>query len=74
MDSGHDRRDRGAGAPTPTSAPPDRAAADCRSCVRISLYWLGLTAIDAAVGLFIHNRLEFDDFVPAGQRRHDRCS
>ena len=25
--------------------------------VRISLYWLGLTAIDAAVGLFITNRL-----------------
>ncbi len=32
--------------------------------VRISLYWLGLTAIDAAVGLFITNRLEFDHFVP----------
>ena len=32
--------------------------------VRISLYWLGLTAIDAAVGLFILNRLEFDHFVP----------
>ncbi len=32
--------------------------------VRISLYWLGLTAIDAAVGLFITNRLEFDGFVP----------
>ena len=39
--------------------------------VRISLYWLGLTAIDAAVGLFITNRLEFDDFVAAGERRHD---
>jgi MFS family permease len=32
--------------------------------VRISLYWLGLTAIDAAVGLFITNRLEFDHLVP----------
>jgi MFS family permease len=31
--------------------------------VRISAYWLGLTAIDAAVGLFITNRLEFDGFV-----------
>jgi MFS family permease len=27
--------------------------------VRISLYWLGLTAIDGAVGLFIQNRLNF---------------
>jgi len=30
---------------------------------RISLYWLGLTAIDAAVGLFIQNRLVFGGFV-----------
>ncbi len=32
--------------------------------LRISAYWLGLTAIDAAVGLFITNRLEFDGLVP----------
>lgn len=32
--------------------------------LRISAYWLGLTAIDAAVGLFITNRLEFDHLVP----------
>jgi len=32
--------------------------------LRISAYWLGLTAIDAAVGLFITNRLEFDQLVP----------
>jgi len=32
--------------------------------LRISAYWLGLTAIDAAVGLFIINRLEFDHLVP----------
>jgi MFS family permease len=32
--------------------------------IRISAYWLGLTAIDAAVGLFITNRLEFDKLVP----------
>src|SRR3954471_2396198 len=32
--------------------------------LRISLYWLGLTAIDAAVGLFVTNRLEFDGLVP----------
>jgi MFS family permease len=32
--------------------------------LRISAYWLGLTAIDAAVGLFIANRLEFDGLVP----------
>ena len=31
--------------------------------VRISAYWLGLTAIDAAVGLYITNRLEFDGLV-----------
>jgi MFS family permease len=29
---------------------------------RISLYWLGLTAIDGAVGLFIQNRLNFYGF------------
>ena len=34
--------------------------------IRISLYWLGLTAIDGAVGLFIQNRLEL--------RRHGRAS
>ncbi|MCJ7709965.1 MAG: MFS transporter, partial [Chloroflexi bacterium] len=34
--------------------------------LRISAYWLGLTAIDAAVGLFITNRLEFDGLVPTG--------
>jgi MFS family permease len=34
--------------------------------LRISAYWLGLTAIDAAVGLFITNRLEFDKLVPTG--------
>ena len=32
--------------------------------LRISAYWLGLTAIDAAVGLFILNRVEFDGLVP----------
>jgi MFS family permease len=32
--------------------------------LRISLYWLGMTAVDAAVGLFITNRLEFDHLVP----------
>lgn len=30
--------------------------------IRISLYWLGLTAIDGAVGLFIQNRLNFGPF------------
>jgi MFS family permease len=33
--------------------------------VRISLYWLGLTAIDGAVGLFIQNRLNFGGFADA---------
>ena len=31
---------------------------------RISLYWLGLTAIDGAVGVFIQNRLNYDGFAP----------
>lgn len=35
--------------------------------LRISAYWMGLTAIDAAVGLFITNRLEFDKLVPTEQ-------
>lgn len=34
--------------------------------LRISAYWLGLTAIDAAVVLYITNRLEFDHLVPTG--------
>ena len=41
--------------------------------LRISAYWLGLTAIDAAVGLFITNRLEFDKLVPTGTWAR-RCS
>jgi MFS family permease len=32
--------------------------------IRISLYWLGLTAIDGAVGLFNQNRLNFGPFAP----------
>ena len=34
---------------------------------RISLYWLGLTAIDGAVGVFTQNRLNFDGFAPAAR-------
>jgi len=34
---------------------------------RISLYWLGLTAIDGAVGLFIQNRLNFGGFADPGE-------
>ena len=30
--------------------------------IRISLYWMGLTAIDGAVGLFVQNRLNFEGF------------
>ena len=36
--------------------------------LRISLYWLGLTAIDGAVGLFIQNRLKFGPFAPTRSR------
>jgi MFS family permease len=32
--------------------------------IRISLYWLGLTAIDGAIGLFNQNRLNFGPFAP----------
>ena len=35
-----------------------------RHLIRISLYWLGLTAIDGAVGLFNQNRLNFGPFAP----------
>ncbi|MBA2380768.1 MAG: MFS transporter [Chloroflexi bacterium] len=35
--------------------------------VRISLYWLGLTAIDGAVGLFVQNRLNYDGFADASE-------
>jgi MFS family permease len=31
--------------------------------LRLSAYWLGLTAIDAAVGLFVQYRVNFGDFV-----------
>ena len=54
------------GDPAPVAAPSDRPARNLPigHLVRISLYWLGLTAIDGAVGLFIQNRLKFDHFVP----------
>ncbi len=35
--------------------------------VRISLYWLGLTAIDGAVGVFTQNRLNYDGFAAASE-------
>ena len=37
-----------------------------RQLARISAYWLGLTAIDAAVGLFIQFRLNYGDLVDPG--------
>jgi MFS family permease len=33
------------------------------SLVRISLYWLGLTAVDSAVALFVQNRINFGGLV-----------
>ena len=48
--------------PVPVGGRPT-AALPIGHLVRISLYWLGLTAIDGAVGLFIQNRLKFDHFV-----------
>ena len=52
------------GEATPDAGARPTALLPIPQLVRISLYWLGLTAIDAAVGLFITNRLEFDHFVP----------
>jgi MFS family permease len=54
------------GQPSEVAAPGGRPtiALPIGHLVRISLYWLGLTAIDGAVGLFIQNRLKFDQFVP----------
>jgi MFS family permease len=51
----------------PTGSPPksgDRPIAELPigHLIRISLYWLGLTAIDGAVGLFTQNRLNFGGF------------
>jgi MFS family permease len=53
--------------------PPSGAATDVRGrptrplpmghLARIAAYWLGLTAIDASVGLFIQNRVNFGGFV-----------
>jgi MFS family permease len=59
-------------AATPEAQPGADGDADARptallpiaQLLRISAYWLGLTAIDAAVGLFTTNRLEFDGLVP----------
>jgi MFS family permease len=56
----------GAGVPRAGEASADGArpttALPISHLVRISLYWLGLTAIDGAVGLFTQNRLNFGGF------------
>ena len=57
-------------APEPPTEPDPEAGARPTALlpfshlIRISLYWLGLTAIDAAVTQFVINRLEFDGWVP----------
>ncbi len=50
--------------PAPLEAGSSRPTANLPigHLIRISLYWLGLTAIDGAVGLFIQNRLNFGGF------------
>jgi MFS family permease len=48
--------------PAPAASFRPTAALPLGHLVRISLYWLGLTAIDGAVGLFIQNRLVFGGF------------
>jgi MFS family permease len=50
--------------PDPEEGARPTALLPMSQLVRISAYWLGLTAIDAAVGLFVTNRLEFDGLVP----------
>src|SRR4029079_287700 len=49
-----------AGSGRPTLALPTTAL------VRISLFWLGLTAIDAVVGAAVQSRITFDGIVEAG--------
>ena len=55
-----------AGEPPATDLPGSRPTATLPlgQLIRISLYWLGLTAIDGAVGLFNQNRLNFGPFAP----------
>jgi len=56
--------------PAPSPAASESAIPGSRPTValplghlaRISLYWLGLTAIDGAVGVFTQNRLNYDGF------------
>jgi MFS family permease len=48
---------------TDDTARPTRTLA-VSHLVRISLYWLGLTAIDGAVGGAIQSRVEFENLVP----------
>ena len=55
------------GADEPEEGARPTALLPLSNLLRISLYWLGLTAIDAAVGLFVTNRLEFDGLVPKDQ-------
>ena len=53
-------------APSPTASETSGARPTASLSVghlaRISLYWLGLTAIDGAVGVFTQNRLNYDGF------------
>ncbi len=49
-------------APIETGSARPTATLPIGHLIRISLYWLGLTAIDGAVGLFIQNRLNFGGF------------
>ena len=53
-------------APSPTanetSGARPTASLSIGHLARISLYWLGLTAIDGAVGVFTQNRLNYDGF------------
>lgn len=49
---------------TPAAGARPTALLPLTHLLRLSVYWMGMTAVDAAVGLYITNRLEFDKLVP----------
>ena len=57
--------------PAPTGSPADGGHRPTiplpkSALVRISMFWLGLTSIDAVVGAAIQSRIKFDNLVAAG--------
>ena len=57
--------------PAPTGSPADGGQRPTiplpkSALIRISMFWLGLTSIDAVVGAAIQSRIKFDNLVAAG--------